>query len=338
MTVAILAFNRRDALGTTLAKVRDELEYPPETLELIVVDNASSDGTAEMVATEFPSVRVIRLAANVGVSGWNSAFREGRGEWFLVLDDDCWIDGDALTLALGAAQAAHADLVSFSVRSEQDPEYFFTEEYTPGLFAFWGCACLISRRALERLGGYDPYIFVWGNELEFTIRLLDAGFRHLYLPDVVAVHMKVPGWTETAARRARRFNHRHWAYTAAKLLQPADAARVIVRQFGAIAVEAAAHSVRDLAAIPGVVGGMRSGIRHRAPVRPVVSVAYRDNFVSFASQIEVLVAPRERLARLLRGDRRALSREAPERWRRYRAARPDFYPHDEGSLIFPMSS
>ena len=78
---------------------------------------------------------------------------------------------------------------------------------------------------LGRLRGYDPQIFVWANELEFMLRFYDAGFRHLHLPEVVAVHMKETGapWTDYIVARAYRINTRHFAYVAGKLLRPRHA-------------------------------------------------------------------------------------------------------------------
>src|SRR5205085_7733890 len=98
-----------------------------------------------------------------------------------------------LERAIAAAREYDAGLVSFTIVSSYDESYTFNEEYRTGLLSYWGCAALVKRVALDALGGYDPHIFIWANELEFTMRLLDRGFVHLFLPDVVAVHMKEPG-------------------------------------------------------------------------------------------------------------------------------------------------
>ena len=58
---------------------------------------------------------------------------------------------------------------------------------------------------LERIGGYDPKIFVWANEVEFMLRFYDAGFRHLHAPEIEAVHMK-----EVPAAGAQRVGD--WVY------------------------------------------------------------------------------------------------------------------------------
>jgi len=325
VTVAVLAYNRRDEVRTTLGKVLGELDYPAGALDVIVVDNASSDGTAEMLAAEFPGVQVIRMPENIGASAWNRAFAVGRGDWFLVLDDDAYLEGDGLKRAIAAAEAHGADLVSFRVRSGPQPEYLFTDEYVTGLLSFWGCTWLISRRATDRLVGYDPYIFIWGNEAELTARLLDEGFRHLYLHDVVAVHMKTPRWqAKTYEQRGHEMNFRHWAYMAGKLLRPLDAARVLGRLLLTVLLDAVALSPQAARTIPLVLQGFRDGLRNRRPVRPVVSATYRDGFASFVNPLRWVRRPHERL--LGRG------LDTAERQRRFYAQRPDLYPQSTGVL------
>jgi GT2 family glycosyltransferase len=326
VTVAIVAFNRRDPLRVTLTTLRDRLDYPPDRLDVIVVDNASADGTAEMLAEEFPDVRCIRMERNIGAPAWNEAFATARGQYVLVLDDDCYIEGDALRRTVSAAAQERADLVSFRVRSSIDPDYFFTTEYVTGLLSFWGCAWLVSSAALQRLGGYDPGIFIWANELEFTLRFLDLGLRHLYLPDVVAVHMKAPPGQEFA-ERPHAINNGNLAYVAAKLLQPADAVRVVGRLVTLTLLDAVALSPRSFTrTLPQVLSGVRRGLRARRPVRPAVSAAARDNFGSYANPIAFVRGPAERLLPGRRGP-------TPEqRWERFRAQRPRYFPSERAVI------
>ena len=84
VTVNILSFNRRDYLKITLEKV---FEQSYKNIEVFVVDNASTDGTIEMVKKEFPQVRLIQLKKNIGIAGWNEGFKNAKGEFVLVLDD-----------------------------------------------------------------------------------------------------------------------------------------------------------------------------------------------------------------------------------------------------------
>jgi GT2 family glycosyltransferase len=326
VSIVFLVFNRRGELRESLGRMLS-CEYDPELLEVIVVDNASTDDSSAMVAEEFPSVRLIRREKNVGTSGWNDGFAVAQGDWVLALDDDCYLDGDGLQRAIATAETERADLVSFGVTSSFDPDYRFNERYRTGLLSFWGCAVLIRRSVLARLHGFDPGIFVWAHELEFMLRFFDAGFRHLHLPEVVAVHMKdISGhWTDFYASRAYRINSRHFAYIAAKHLRPRDALEALVARLAMHVRDALRADRAALRAVPECLGGFAHGLRRRDPVRNAeVSRVYRRNFESFASPWW-LSRP---LSEIVRGARGAGRRED------YFDGRSRYYPDAAATLEF----
>lgn len=291
VTIVFLAFNRREELRTSLGQMLESSDYPSELVDVIVVDNASKDGTADMLREAFPQVGLIARTENIGVSGWNDGFAQARGDYVLALDDDCYLPPDGLRRAMEAAQERDAQLVSFAVASSEDPDYHFTDMYVTGLLTFWGCAVLVRRDALTELVGYDPEIFVWANELEFTMRLFDRGYRHLYLPEVVAIHMKPQLGDHGINLNSYKRNSRHFAYIATKLLRARDVPEVVVALLS--------HNVRDalrldpiaLRGIPESVIGAAHGLRHRAPVRPEVSRLYRHNFHSFIGPLHFMRSP-----------------------------------------------
>lgn len=293
VSIVFLAFNRREALAVSLEQVLDHLDYPSERLEVIVADNASSDGTAEMVRERFPSVRIMRNAENVGASGWNHAMTCARGDWRLILDDDCHIAKDALKTAVRRAQEHHADLVSFRVLSGEVPGYAFNDEYPTGLLSFWGCSAMFSRRAIETEPFYDPRMFIWANEMELTMRLLDRGFRHLYLPEVESVHMKGPN--DKFVEHMMRVNYRHWGYIAGKHLQALDAVGALANLLVHVLLQAWSEDRRAIRSVADVPRGFVDGLRGRAPVRPAVSRVYRRHSRHFLSPIPFLRSPLERL-------------------------------------------
>lgn len=71
LSCVIVTRNRRDALLTTLARVREAVPYPRDEWETWVVDNASTDGSVEAVKQAFPEVRIIRTSQNEGVAARN---------------------------------------------------------------------------------------------------------------------------------------------------------------------------------------------------------------------------------------------------------------------------
>jgi glycosyltransferase involved in cell wall biosynthesis len=341
VTIVIVAYNRRDPLREVLRRMLVESDYADHT-DVIVVDNASSDGTTAMVREEFPQVQVIERTTNIGAPAWNEGFRAARGDYVLILDDDCYLERDGLRRAVAAAEEHDAGMVTFKVISTVEPEYVFTERYRTGMFSFWGCSWLVRRDVLDELGGYDPEIFVWTNELEFTMRFYDHGFRHLHLPSVVGQHMKPPPrdpvevWDEKDTR-GYKMNTRHWGYIAGKLLRPRDAVECLIAL--------SARVIRDgLRLSPVLIGGVWDtlrgfvhGLRHREPIGPELSRFYRHNFQSFASvwwlarrAPDLLLAlPREAARAALGRDQRP---EGIGRFQRFFAERAEFYPLEQTML------
>jgi GT2 family glycosyltransferase len=316
VTVNILSCNRRDDLARTLTATLTELSYPRERLEVVVVDNASRDGSPEMVTSRFPSVTLVRGDRNIGVSAWNEGFRVGRGDLFLILDDDCYLIGDGLRRAVEAAIVYQADLVSWTVRSPWWECFTFNDLYNTGLLSFWGCSALVSRAAIDRLHGFDPNVFLWGHELDFTARFLDAGLRHLFLPDVNAIHLKR---SLEQSPQAVALSTRSLAYVAAKLLQRTHAITALVNLGIKTVARSLTHPSR-IRALAGLAAGARLGIQHRAPVRSSVSGLYRRNFIEFANPLLTTRGLGERIGR------------TQVRYRGFWEKRPSLYPEGRSSL------
>lgn len=311
VSIVFLAFNRRDELAVSLEHVLERLDYPPDQLEVIVIDNASTDGTAEMVRDRFPMVELIRQPENIGASAWNVGMTTARGDWRLILDDDCYIAGQNLKTAVRRAEEHDADFVSFHVVSGRQAGYSFQEEYKTGLLSFWGCAAMFSHRVIENEPFYDPRIFIWANEMELTIRLLDRGYRHLYLPEVEPVHMRAP--SPRFMDFTARMNARHFAYIAAKLLRPRDAVGAIANVLLHLLIQAYGENPRALLVLPEIPTWVIKGLRARAPARPEVSRIYRHHTWHFVSPMSQVRSPLERIrhrgaddaerARLVRSER-----------------------------------
>lgn len=323
VSIVFVAYNRRDALAVSLEHVLERLDYPAESLEVIVVDNASTDGTAEMVRERFPRVQLIRNPENVGASAWNVGMATARGEWRLILDDDCYISGEALKTAVREATEHRADLVSFLVASSEGEGFFNAGDRSPGLLGFLGCSAMFSRRAIESEPFYDPNLFIWGNELELTMRLLDRGMRHLYLPEVASVHQK-PLPEDSFSLLFVTTNHRHWSYAAGKLLQPGDAVVVLGRLILRTLIDVHRLDRRVLSVLPAILAGFVKGLGVRRPVRPVVSTVYRQACLDLSNPLTFARTPLQRLR--VRIDPGAIGRDRAARRARFDAEAAPYYP------------
>jgi GT2 family glycosyltransferase len=314
----------------------EESDYDRDRVDVVVVDNASGDGTAEMLREEFPDVTLIRREENAGVSAWNDGFAVATGDYVLALDDDCYLPPDGLRLAIDGAHEHDAQLVSFAVRSSYAEDYRFDDRYRTGLLSFWGCAVLIRRDVLSALRGFDPEIFIWAHELEFMLRFFDRGFRHLHMPEVAAVHMKAPGrrWPATVGDRAYRVNAEHWAYIAGKLLRPRDAVEALVAIVTTQVRDGLKANRAALGAPPRAFVGFARGLRHRAPVKNAeISRFYRHNFQSFLSPWWISRTPAEFALAL---PRKALSLVTGREYARPEGRRDAYY--DERAAIYPSTA
>ena len=95
LTVSIVNWNGKEAIRNCLASVlKRDLDL---STEVIVVDNGSTDGSSDFIRQTFPAVRLIQNEQNVGYArGNNQAFRAGQGRYFLVLNSDVVVKGNAL--------------------------------------------------------------------------------------------------------------------------------------------------------------------------------------------------------------------------------------------------
>jgi len=186
VSVAILSCNRREELRATLAGL---LAADAPWHEIIVADNASSDGTPAMVRTAFPGVRLIETGGNLGVAGINQAYRAATGAWVLSLDDDSCPDlASWYPLCQMLATAPHYAAITCSVRSRPAGVTLAPEPILAPYQGFHQAGGLLRRDLIQQLGGFDEDLFLWGVELHLTARATLAGFATARCDSAVVVH------------------------------------------------------------------------------------------------------------------------------------------------------
>lgn len=186
VTINILSFNRKDELRNTITKV---FEQDYKNIEVIVVDNASSDGSPEMVEKEFPKVQLIRLEKNIGIAGWNEGFKVAKGEYVLVLDDDSYPEDKTIEIALNEILSNSVyGVIACSVFNLQKKEYE-TKNFIQGeVKAFIGCGALIRKSLFEITGYFSPPFFIYLHEEDFSIRVIERGFRVIFNSKAIIFH------------------------------------------------------------------------------------------------------------------------------------------------------
>ena len=162
---------------------------------VVVVDNASTDGTAEMIREEFPAVHLVEMPhSRYGAcETFNVGFAQAETPWIAILDDDVvlppgWLEG---ATARFMEEPQTTAVLSTKVVEPGMPEQYRdsaavnTERY---MSTFRGCASLARREPLAEVGYYDERLFIYGNERDLTCRLLNAGYRVLQYPGVEVFH------------------------------------------------------------------------------------------------------------------------------------------------------
>jgi N-acetylglucosaminyl-diphospho-decaprenol L-rhamnosyltransferase len=207
-----------------------ERTHPPDVEhELLVLDNASDDGSADAVRERFPRARLFALERREGKAANDSLLlRESRGAYCLLLNEDAEPREGAVRALVDAlehdprAGAAGAQLLT----SAGEPtacawrlpdagwalaaavflhrRYAVQSSGTAVREVGWvqSSAMLVRRQAAEQVGWLDPDFFVYSDETDFCKRLHDAGWRVLFVPQARAVHHDQLS-TDAAAMRRR---------------------------------------------------------------------------------------------------------------------------------------
>ena len=219
LSILIVNWNTRDLLARCLASI---YAHPPSpAFEVIVVDNASTDGSPAMVRERFPQVRLIENGENVGFARANNqAIRESRGAYLLLLNSDTLVLPAAFDRLL-AFMAAHprAGMVGprvlnpdgslqpsctpFPTLAREAWRMFHGDRIRPwAVYAMtaWdvetprevdvlmGAALLVRRQVIDEIGLLDEAFFMYSEEVDWCLRAKKAGWKVWWEPRAQIIH------------------------------------------------------------------------------------------------------------------------------------------------------
>jgi N-acetylglucosaminyl-diphospho-decaprenol L-rhamnosyltransferase len=202
VAIVVASRNRRDMLMRTLPK---HLALP-EQPKVVVVDDASSDGTAGAVREHFPGVHVIALDRQAGAAARNVAMRTLDVPYVALADDDSWWEPGALRRAAdlmdehpGLAVVNGRVLVGADERVDPQSDEMADSPLpsAPGqpghpLLSFVACAVVLRREAILAAGGFSDRLGVGGEEELLGWDLASEGWLMSYVPEIVAHHDPPP--------------------------------------------------------------------------------------------------------------------------------------------------
>ena len=236
VSFVLVSWNVRDLVRRALASI-----YADTTgldVEILLVDNASRDGTVEMVRSEFPGVCVIANADNRGFTrGNNQALAVARGRYFFLLNPDAELVPGATRTLLDYADAnpgvgvigpqlfypdrsvqssrrRFPTFVTALLESTRLQQWFPQNRWLTRYYirdtrddavqqVDWvtGAALFVRRELYDRLGGFDEAFFMYSEELDWCYRIKQAGWQVVYLPPAQVIHHEGRSSSQVAAAR-----------------------------------------------------------------------------------------------------------------------------------------
>jgi hypothetical protein len=266
ISVVVLSYMRKDALRHTLSRLAAcAWSHAAHGGEVIVIDNASTDGSAEMVRNEFAWVKLVALSQNTLIEGFNIGAREARGELLLILDDDSWPDVGAVEAAAGYL-LAHPELGGVMLHRRHPRtmawEWPFEASALEGVQHNWpdmGCGNLFVRSVWNQVGGYTSAYELYRNDTDVALKLAGLGRPVVFCKDWLVWHD-----SKIASKKSNkwlRLSTRNWVWMAKRH------ARGMLRVRGIVLGWLHAHRLAGLrpSGHASVLRGVMQGLMSNAP-------------------------------------------------------------------------
>ena len=250
LSVIILNYNTKELLKGCLKSVLDSL-FLIQNSEMIVVDNGSSDGSVEMVRDKFSKVKLIVNSKNLGFAkGNNLGMKVAEGNYILLLNSDTMVEKETLPkvvkfmeenpkvgVATCRVELADGELDPACHRGFPTPwaslTYFFgLEKLFPKSKIFGqyhqtykdlhttheidspsGSFYLVRRKTIDEVGLLDEDFFMYGEDLDWSFRIKQAGWKIMYVPEVKITHFKKQSGRENVDLEERKRATDHFYQT-----------------------------------------------------------------------------------------------------------------------------
>lgn len=188
----IPCYGRPDDLRRTLEETRRQTFADRET---VVIDDGSPDQMVADAVRDFPECRYVRLERNQGLIGArNSGAEHCRGDYIINLDDDSWLVQDDAIEQIVAFMDENPEvaIAALNVRQAWTGMCWASSRAPFAAGTYVGCGNVQRRRVIQQVGGYIAEFVRQGEELEHSLRVIDAGYTVMALPGVEVVHNESP--------------------------------------------------------------------------------------------------------------------------------------------------
>lgn len=226
VSTVLVNYNTRDLTIAAIASVFNSIRDDDFQVEVIVVDNASHDGSADAIEARFPQVHVVRSTDNIGYGrGNNLGARDATGDALLFLNTDTVVRPRAIETLYAKLHAVQSrgivgpflenpdgtyqtSMISFPTVWRTFCNFFWLDRLLPTIPLFadsqmthadplrardvdviHGAAMMIRREIFMQLGGFDPEYFMYYEESDLCKRVKTLGFSAHYVPEARVLHL-----------------------------------------------------------------------------------------------------------------------------------------------------
>lgn len=213
ISVVIVNWNGRKWLSKCLSSL---LAQTYQSLEIILVDNGSTDGSLSMIASNFPQVKIVAQKKNYGFAAGNAAgIKKARGSLILLLNNDTWVDTSFVSqmhqffkshsydvigpreVGYGEAEDVAAHRLTIDVLGHPVQAY---EHVYKSHFYLLGMCMLFRKQLYMETGGFDTTFFMYCEDVDWCWRLHLLGKRLYYVPEIVVHHINATALPRYSSR------------------------------------------------------------------------------------------------------------------------------------------
>lgn len=207
VSIVIPSFNGKKLLEELLPSL---VKYIDQYIEVIIVDNGSSDGTCDWLKENYPQFQLVSLKNNLGFTGGvNSGVKVASGEWLLILNNDCFINKNTIDNMIKYCEKNHfvatspilvntqgklenagyfVDLKIGIVRLNTDVTKTDLDSKNNFIFGLTAACLLISKEVFDNIGGFDESFHSYLEDVDLFIRIQKAGYHYGVAGEEQVIH------------------------------------------------------------------------------------------------------------------------------------------------------
>jgi GT2 family glycosyltransferase len=194
VSVIILNWNGKHFLGRCISSI---LSQTYKNIEIILVDNNSTDGSVEFVMKKFPKIKILKLNQNYGYAKANNlGAKTSSGKYLLFLNNDAWLKKDAIEILVRNIKNENADLCGLFQKNYNGKKNIginygidiFGYPHGESFFYPDGCAFFIKKDVFKKLGGFDEKHFIFMEDVDLSWRARIFGYKIISIKNAIVFH------------------------------------------------------------------------------------------------------------------------------------------------------